>query len=237
MLLIHQHWYSTLPNNLLREDFSMRHTFGYLGILLIVLTMLTACAVPPPQKKMVTQAEPPPKPIFLRELAPAPIDPNVIRPGLGVTYYYKYLKRDIFYLQQMRKGEFRKKKGKPITEINHQFEDGNVFDSGKSRGVAMQMRGFLNFPETGAYSMQAHSNDGIILYINDKLAISDPGVHSDQLSNIAEITIDQPGWYPLAIDYFQRKGTAALKLYWKTPGDAEFAIVPAKAYGHLESTD
>ncbi len=213
----------------------MRKRFRFIFVSLIISTVLAACAAPPPPKeKLVTQADPPPEPIILTRLSPASIDENALQPGLGVTYYYKFFKRNVTYLQDMRKGEYRKKKGKPITEIDHQFEEGNVFDSGKSRGVAMQMRGFINFPKTGVYSMQAHSNDGIVLKISDQLAISDPGVHSDQLSNVAEITIDRPDWYPLAIDYFQRKGTAALKLYWKTPGSAEFVIVPAAAYGHLE---
>lgn len=210
-----------------------RYRFIFVSIILCVF--LTACATPPPKnEKQVTQAYPPPDPIILTKLTPAAIDATAIKPGLGVTYYLKYFKRTVTYLQQMRRGEFRKKEGKPITEIDYQFGEGRVFDSGKSRGVAMQMRGYINFPEAGAYQMQAHSNDGIVLNISDQLAISDPGVHSDQLSNIAEITIDKPGWYPLAIDYFQRKGTAALKLYWKTPGDEDFSIIPAAAYGHLE---
>lgn len=212
----------------------MKNLCKYIVVIWISLVMFAGCAVPPPQEKMVSQADPPPAPRIIAEVAPAPVDPDSLLPGLSVTYYYKYFKRDVNYLQQMRKGEFRKRKGKPITEINHQFEDGNVFDSGTNRGVAMQMRGFLHFPETGVYIMQAHSNDGIVLTIDDRLAISDPGVHPDQLSNIAEVTIDRPGWYSLAIDYFQRKGTAALKLYWQPPGGRDLSIIPADVYGHLE---
>lgn len=213
----------------------MRHSPALIFCSILLAYLVTACTNSSMQKESFpTQASPPPEPIFLTELTPAEVNAEAIQPGLDVTYYLKYFKRDITYLQHRRKGEFRKKEGKPIMELDHQFGERKVFDSGKSRGVAMQMRGFINFPEAGAYSMQALSNDGIILKISDQLAISDPGVHSDQLSNIAEITIDTPGWYPLSIDYFQRKGTAALKLYWKTPRDAEFTIIPAEAYGHLE---
>jgi hypothetical protein len=201
----------------------MRYSPVLFFCLILLACFVTACTNPSMQKEsLLTQASPPPKPIFLTGLTPAEVDAEVIQPGLNVTYYLKFFKRDVTYLQHMRKGEYRKKEGKPIMELDHQFGERNVFDSGKSRGVAMQMRGYINFPQSGAYSMQALSNDGILLNI------------SDQLSNIAEITIDRPGWYPLAIDYFQRKGTAALKLYWKTPGDADFAIVPASAYGHLK---
>ena len=80
--------------------------------------------------------------------------------------------------------------------------------------------------------MQALSNDGIFLYLDDQLVLSDPKHHSDRLSNLAFVTIDTPGWYPVTIEYFQRKGTAALKLFWKTPAGEEQVPLPAEAYAH-----
>ncbi|THB74796.1 MAG: hypothetical protein D6B25_12975 [Desulfobulbaceae bacterium] len=84
--------------------------------------------------------------------------------------------------------------------------------------------------------MQALSNDGLIITLADKVIINDPKQHSDRLSNIASIMIKQPGSYPIMIEYFQRKGTATLKLFWKKPGDEVFAPIPAEAYGHKKET-
>ena len=35
------------------------------------------------------------------------------------------------------------------------------------------------------------------------------------------------------VEYFQRKGTAAIMLYWQPPGSSDLSIIPAKAYGHI----
>lgn len=107
-----------------------------------------------------------------------------------------------------------------------------VFDSGTNRGVGMRLTGFIRFTETGVYEMQTLSNDGVILFIDDKLVVSDPEQHADRLSNIGYVTIDKEGWYTMKLEYFQRKGTAALKLFWKTPADGKQVVVPAAAYGH-----
>ena len=80
--------------------------------------------------------------------------------------------------------------------------------------------------------MQALSNDGFILYLAEKLAINDPEQHSDRLSNVAFVEIQKPGWYPVMIEYFQRKGTAALKLMWKQPGTNDFIPLPPSVYAH-----
>lgn len=96
----------------------------------------------------------------------------------------------------------------------------------------MRLNGYLNFPDPGVYEMQALSNDGIVMSISGNVALSDPEQHSDRLSNIAHISIDQPGWYQVDIDYFQRKGTAALKLLWKVPGAKTFVPVPKQTYAH-----
>ena len=95
------------------------------------------------------------------------------------------------------------------------------------------MKGYIHFPEAGQYEMQALSNDGFILTLAGKLAISDPEQHSDRLSNIASVSINSPGWYQVVIEYFQRKGTAAVKLMWKTPGSSDLTPLPPSVYAHL----
>jgi len=44
----------------------------------------------------------------------------------------------------------------------------------------------------------------------------------------------QPGWYSVSITYFQRKGTAALKLYRQLPAASEFTLVPADVYWYSQ---
>ena len=164
----------------------------------------------------------------------AVFDAAELKPGLSVLY----LDGGYRFVKQIPKGTKAKKKGRPgepVMQINHQFGTGEVFDSGRSRKIGVLLDGYIQFDRSGTYALQALSNDGVEVYVDGKLIVSDPNVHSDRLSDVGEYTSEQGGWQPLHIRYFQRKGSAALKLYWRPPGTTEFEIVPVQAYGHFES--
>ena len=91
----------------------------------------------------------------------------------------------------------------------------------------------MNLDMKGTYEFQALSNDGIIMLMDGEAILNDPEQHSDRLSNVGIVDIKEPGWYPVVIEYFQRKGTAALKLFWKTPATDTMVPVPAQIYAHL----
>ncbi len=165
---------------------------------------------------------------------PADISQASLLPGLAVIYYKKFFKRHLRYLPQGPSQKYPSFKGKPITDINHQFGKDNVFGSGESRGIGLRMTGYLHLAQVGVYEFQALSNDGLIVQIGGQVTLSDPDQHSDRLSNIGRVTVNNAGWYPIIVEYFQRKGTAALKLFWKIPGNGEFSPVSSKAYGHTE---
>jgi hypothetical protein len=58
-------------------------------------------------------------------------------------------------------------------------------------------------------------------------------VHSDQFSEVGAMEVAKPGWYPLAIDYFERKGTSTLRFLWRPPGvEGDMPLVPAEALAH-----
>lgn len=160
------------------------------------------------------------------------VDAAEVKPGLAVLYFEDFYR----HISQMPTGEAALKEGKPgkpIPHLNHRFGEGPVFDSGLNRGVGVQMNGFIKFPSSGKYLIRARSNDGIRIFINNQKVIDDPTVHADTFSAAAQIDIDKTGWYPLFLQYFQRKGTATLELYWQGPGQADFSIVPADAFGHI----
>ena len=127
-------------------------------------------------------------------------------------------------------------KGRPssiISMINHQFGESEVFDSGRNREVGVQITGFILLDQKGSYEFQALSNDGVEVFIDGNRILIDQDVHSDRLSEIGRLSVPRAGWHSLTVKYFQRKGTAALKLFWKTPGMDAFDVIPAVAYGHL----
>ena len=173
------------------------------------------------------------QPIEVTGINPAEVAEGDLKPGLSSWYYLDFFKRDLQELPKSDRSEYPSFSGKPVLQLNHQFGKQNIFDSGTNRGVGIRMKGYIHFPDAGHYEMQALSNDGFILYLSSKLAINDPEQHSDRLSNIADVTIKSPGRYQIVIEYFQRKGTAALKLMWKTPGSTDFVPLPQSAFAHL----
>ena len=122
----------------------------------------------------------------------------------------------------------------PLPQLNYQSGSGNVLTSDQADGVGALIRGFIDFPTAGRWLMTAQSNDGVRVRLAGTVIIEDPDVHSDQFAPNAEINITQPGWYELAVTYFERKNTATLQLYWQAPGKSEFEIVPAAAFSHLK---
>ncbi len=175
--------------------------------------------------------------ILVNTLLPAKINPNELTPGLDAVYYTNYFQRDAKGIPKGKNPDYPRFKKGPISELNHQFGRDNVFESGTNRGVGIRMRGFIHFDTEGVYELQAISNDGILLYLNDQLVLSDPKQHSDRPSNVGVVTINEPGWYATTIEYFQRKGTATLKLLWNKPGESEQQPLPQTAYWHQQKLE
>jgi hypothetical protein len=170
----------------------------------------------------------------------SPLDPQpaegALQTGLAVVYFYDYFARHLNPLSQGKLDPATGQPGQPIPYLNHQFEREVVFDSGTNRGVAMRMQGLLYLPDTGEYTFRALSNDGLRIYLSDQMIINDPTQHSDRYAVPAVVDIRKKGWYPLMVEYFQRKGTAAVKFFWRKPGAADFAAVPAQSYAHISGS-
>lgn len=156
-----------------------------------------------------------------------------LEPGLRVLYFDGMF-RNVRQIPDGDRAILEKgRPGAPILVIDHQFGENEVFDSGRNRGVGVQMKGYLLLDQMGLYQFQALSNDGVEVFIDGISILIDPDVHSDRLSNVETLAVQQTGWHVLMVKYFQRKGSAALTLYWKPPGKDTLEVIPARAYAHL----
>lgn len=201
----------------------IRQILKLIFILLPVIFTLTGCAMLGIGKDTVTYL-PPSHEVDGKE--------NQLQPGLSVVYFHGFYRN----IHQMPRGKSAAEKGipgKPIPKLDHKFGEDLVFDSGRSKGVGMHMDGFILFEKTGDYVFQANTNDGFRLLISEMKIIDDPLYHSDRMSGKVRVRVSEPGWYPLRILYFQRKGTATIQLFWIKPGDKKEVIVPAEAYAHI----
>ncbi len=164
----------------------------------------------------------------LQPAAPQPAA-DAVAPGLAVNYVF-VMTRHVDDIEAEGPGE----PGEPLLQLDYRSGPGNVLTSDRSDGVGALIRGLIRFPEAGRWLMVAQSNDGVRVRLAGTVIIEDPDVHSDQYSENAEIQIAEPGWYEIAVTYFERKSTSTLKLLWQPPGKSEFEVVPAEAFAHLK---
>ncbi|PRX49371.1 glucose/arabinose dehydrogenase [Prauserella shujinwangii] len=85
----------------------------------------------------------------------------------------------------------------------------------------------LNVPVDGTYTFRLTSDDGSRLYIDDQLVVDNDGLHAEEPKDgSVELTA---GYHSLRIEYFEAGGEQVLQLAWRTPGAADFAVVPNSA--------
>jgi hypothetical protein len=145
-----------------------------------------------------------------------------------VVYYFNMFNK-LNEIGKLGKG----KQGEPIKLLDHKTNDGNVLTADRSMGVGAKITGLIKFDQPGTYVFHVNSNDGVRVTIAGIKTYENDGVHADEMSDPIPFVVDQPGWYELAVDYFQKKGTSALQLFWTPPGGAQ-APVPATQFAHFK---
>lgn len=154
-----------------------------------------------------------------------------LAPGLAVGYVFGRFNH---------LNEFMNKKfdpGRPLPQLNYRMGDGAVLTTAARDMVAALITGFVRFDKAGTYGFDVTSNDGVRVEIGGKLLYEDPGVHSDDTSDRIDVKVEQPGWYPIKVLYFEKKGTATLVLRWAPPGSdpkAKLVPVPAAVFAYLK---
>ena len=154
-----------------------------------------------------------------------------LKPGLAVCYIYELVR----HIDEFEEWEGHRKcePGEPLAALNYRVGEKKVLTSSREDGVMAKITGFIHLDKPGSYAFSFDSNDGVRLTIDGELITEDPGVHSDQYSMIGRKEVAEPGWYPLSIDYFERKGTSTLRFFWGPPGhEGTLPLVPAEALAH-----
>ncbi len=156
---------------------------------------------------------------------------EMLKPGLAVRYYgakFQSIKKLLEWMEYEKGVE-----GEPIPMLNYQVGEGPVLTTTATDLMGADITGFIHFKEAGSYMILVHSNDGVQVTIGGKMIHEDPEVHGDRFSDEITLEISEPGWYPVRVLYFEKKGTSTLELYWDPPGPAEADLVPAEAFAHI----
>jgi hypothetical protein len=153
-----------------------------------------------------------------------------LQPGLAVGYVYGRFNH-LNEFVNTKKFEA----GRPLPHLNWRSGDGAVLTTAARDLVGALITGFIRFEKAGTYGFDVTSNDGVRVEIGGKLLYEDPSVHSDDTSDRIDVKIEQPGWYPIKILYYEKKGTASLVLRWNG-GEAKGKLepVPGAALAHLK---
>lgn len=155
-----------------------------------------------------------------------------LMPGLQMHYYLDFYKKSLAKLPKtdVWPGEL----GESVAKMDSSFGGAAIFSSGAKSDVGIRLNGYLYCDVEGTYFFQALSNDGVMLYIDNKLVLEDPVQHADRLTALSSVEITEPGYYPIEVEYFQSRGTAALKVYWKKPDRDGLVAIPESAYWHIK---
>ena len=171
-----------------------------------------------------------------------PADPQpeagALKPGLAVDYYY--LKLDV--LDELYNWLDHKDPdpGAPLANLDFVAnEQGPVLGTERGSIVAAIITGYVRFPESGTFQLLALVNDGMRLWIGQDSGdpiLEDPRKLSDRLVGPAGISVEADMWYPMKLEYFQKKGTSALVLAWMRPGagEGEEEVIEAAFFAHLQ---
>ncbi|MEO7939363.1 MAG: PA14 domain-containing protein [Burkholderiaceae bacterium] len=153
------------------------------------------------------------------------------KPALAVCYMYKFI-RHVDEIAEWAK-TLKCEPGAPLPVLDFYGGTSTVLTSKSDDGVLARITGFIHLDKAGAYKFAFESNDGVRLTIDGKKIVEDPGVHDDQFSDLGTMDVSKPGWYPLAIDFFERKSTWTLRFLWRQPGvQGDLSPVPATALAH-----
>jgi outer membrane protein assembly factor BamB len=117
--------------------------------------------------------------------------------------------------------------------VNFNWAGGPTDD--RSDNFAARWQGFLIAPADGVYQFGGKCDDGMRIYVDEKLVIESWRDQTETLFH-GKVTLTA-GAHPIAMEYYEAAGQAAAKLFWKPPGAAEFAIIPSSVLRTSQAAD
>jgi hypothetical protein len=80
--------------------------------------------------------------------------------------------------------------------------------------------------EAGYYRFRTESDDGVRLWVNNKLVINNWTDHAGTLNTSAAIALAAGTKYDIRMEFYNNLGGAVARLLWKRPGVTDYATVP-----------
>ncbi|WP_344106299.1 family 16 glycoside hydrolase [Myceligenerans crystallogenes] len=144
-------------------------------------------------------------------------DPPPQEPGVTLRTYD--MARDLDALCTLRSGQT------PNVDRLTGTIDYRDADFGLGDRFITQALANLRVPADGTYEFRLTSDDGSRLLLDDLVVVDNDGLHGEEsVTGSAELTA---GYHELRAEHFDNAYGAVLRLEWRPPGAAEFAVVPS----------
>ena len=109
--------------------------------------------------------------------------------------------------------------GKPVKvqvdkEINFKWNSKGPFDDFPKDNFSVRWTGYIKVDTTGRYSLDVASDDGVRLYIDDKLVIDDWSDHA-LMTNSYVGNFKAGKLYKIKLEYYENSGSAIVQLGWR----------------------
>ncbi|MEO6893985.1 MAG: family 20 glycosylhydrolase, partial [Ginsengibacter sp.] len=95
----------------------------------------------------------------------------------------------------------------------------------KASSFGLQFRGYIDIPETGIYSFYLTSDDGSVLYIDNKKVVNNDGLHS-AIERSGEMALEK-GLHHFSLDFIEGGGGYTLRLLYGLQGSKPVNIPPS----------
>ncbi len=141
-----------------------------------------------------------------------------LKPGLE----YQYIEAEVMFAKELLKA-------KPIKAgITRNF---NIKNRRRDENFGYIYTGYLAIPKDGIYTIYNKTNDGSILYMDDKEFINTDGGHPAY--EVSRTVALKKGNYKISQQYFQMAGGFSNQVSWQGPGIPKQEI-PASALFHTK---
>ena len=103
-------------------------------------------------------------------------------------------------------------------QINFKWNQKGPFEDFPKDNFSVRWTGYIKVDTTGRYSLDVASDDGIRLYINDKLVIDDWSDHA-LMTNSYIGNFESGKLYKIKLEYYENGGSAIVQLGWRKSND------------------
>ena len=114
-------------------------------------------------------------------------------------------------------------------QLNFNWGSGSPDPAIPPDAFSARWTGLVKPPATGAFTFYTHSDDGVRLWVDDRPIIDNWTDHGETEDN-GTIQLEGGRLYSIRLEYYERAGSAVIKLFWSGPSQPKEIIPSNRLY-------